>query len=209
MRTPFAGRRKALQEKLAAAKIDALLVTRAANWYYLTGFTGDSGALLISSHDTVLMTDGRFTVQSGEETSGVRIVLQKTGLYESLAELLKAGGAKRIGFDPTQISVAQMSSLRRGTGQGRQWVKAGGIVEQLRMKKEPEELAAMRKAALLAGEVMLEAAKMLRVGVREPRWRLRLSIRCASAGPAERPSRVSWPLGRVPRFPTRALPLND
>ena len=44
MNKVFAHRRRQLQARLADAKIDRLLVTHPADWYYLTGFTGDSGA---------------------------------------------------------------------------------------------------------------------------------------------------------------------
>ena len=57
MTTPFAKRRRELQKLLAAAKIDCLLTTHPANWYYLTGFTGESGALLVSRNGTTLVTD--------------------------------------------------------------------------------------------------------------------------------------------------------
>jgi Xaa-Pro aminopeptidase len=39
---------------LAARKLDCLVVTHPANWYYLTGFTGDAGALVLSQDATTL-----------------------------------------------------------------------------------------------------------------------------------------------------------
>ncbi len=44
---------------------------------------------------------------------------------------------------------------------------AAGMVESLRMKKDAQELAVMRKAAILAGEVLEGAIKLLKPGVRE------------------------------------------
>jgi len=41
-----------------------LLVTNPADWYYLTGFTGESGVLIVDKHGITLVTDGRFTVQA-------------------------------------------------------------------------------------------------------------------------------------------------
>jgi Xaa-Pro aminopeptidase len=57
--------------------------------------------------------------------------------------------------------------LRKGAGGKSKGVEAGRIVERLRMRKDAGELAVMRKAGILADEVMESAIKMLRPGVRE------------------------------------------
>ncbi len=44
----FHHRRRALAALLRESRIDMLLVMHPANWFYLTGFTGDSGALVMS-----------------------------------------------------------------------------------------------------------------------------------------------------------------
>ena len=167
MKTRFHLRRSALASSFLNAKVDSLLVTSVANWYYLTGFTGEAGALLVSRKETRLITDGRFMTQSREETSGIRVIQQKGSLFESVGEHLKASAVGRVGFDPTQLTVSQHKALRRTAGKKCHWVPAPGLVEALRMRKDEFELAQMRKAAILAGEVLQGALKMLRPGVRE------------------------------------------
>ena len=49
-------------------ELDGLLVTHPADWFYLTGFTGDSGALVVSQRAATLITDGRFVGQAKAET---------------------------------------------------------------------------------------------------------------------------------------------
>jgi Xaa-Pro aminopeptidase len=167
MTDPFHLRRRALASLLSEARLDCLLVTSPANWYYLTGFTGESGALLVSQRGASLVTDGRFTVQSREETSGVRIVLQKESLFESVGTLLKESPARRAGFDPGQLTVAQFRTLRRAAGPRLRWIPIAGKVEGLRMRKDAAELLQMRKAAILAGEVVQTAIRLLKPGIRE------------------------------------------
>ena len=167
MNTPFHIRRRALVSKLREAKLDCLLIGHPANWFYLTGFTGESGALVVSRKETVLVTDGRFSVQGREETSGVRIVLQKGSLFESVGQFLKGTPWRRVGFDPTQITVSQLEGLRKATGTRLRWVAAPGMVEALRTRKDAAELAQMRKAAILAGEVVQGAIGLLKPGIRE------------------------------------------
>lgn len=167
MTTHFAKRRNALQKLLAVHKLDALLVTHPANWYYLTGFTGESGILACTAKGTSLLTDGRFTVQAAEETSGIGIELQKGALFEFAGQFLRGKRGKRIGYDPTQLTVAQLGTIRRAAGVFWRWEPAPGLVESLRERKEPAELAVMRKAAVLAGEVLEEALPLLKPGIRE------------------------------------------
>src|SRR5271170_3496280 len=165
MTTPFAQRRRALLSRLGKSRLGCLLVTRPANWYYLTGFTGESGALVVSRRGNTLITDGRFTAQARGEMSGVRIVQQKGSLVAAVGEFLR--GAGNVGFDASHITVAQLLALRRAGGRRLRWVPSPGHVEELRCRKDPQELAKMRLAAILAGKVLEGALKMLKPGVRE------------------------------------------
>jgi len=167
MKTPFAQRRRALQAHLAKEKLNYLLVTHPPDWYYLSGFTGESGALLVGRKNTALVTDGRFTVQARDETSGVRIHIQKGTLSEAIGEVLRAASKKSVGFDPVHVSVREFSTLRKAAGAGFQWRPAPGKVIALRMRKDEAELAQMRRAALLAGDVVKGVFGLLKPGIRE------------------------------------------
>src|SRR2546430_1902993 len=166
MKTPFERLRNLIAD-LAHAKIDALLITSPANWYYLTGFTGESGALVVSRKGTSLITDGRFMVQGRAEASGVRILQQQGSLFESVGQCLKDSHSNRVGFDPSQVTVGQLQSLRKAAGPGVRWILALGKVESLRMRKDAAELAQMRQAAILAGELVQQAIRLLKPGIRE------------------------------------------
>jgi Xaa-Pro aminopeptidase len=167
MNPTFKIRRKALTGLISTAKLDALVITHPANWYYLTGFTGEAGVLIVSQGTAALITDGRFTTQVREETSSVRLIEQKGSLLESTGQYLREKGIRRAGFDPTQTSVAQHGQLRKAAGSRTKWISAPGLVGKLRARKEPSELARMRQAAILAGDVLARAIKLLKPGVME------------------------------------------
>src|SRR5712691_13310891 len=160
-------RRRMLTSGFSEASIDSLLITSPANWYYLTGFTGESGALVVSRKETTLITDGRFMVQGRTETSGVRIRQQKGSLFDSVGEFIKNSGCARVGFDPTQVTVGQLHTLQKTAGARVRWFPAAGMPERLRMRKDRAELAQMRRAALLASEVVQSGIKLLKPGIRE------------------------------------------
>jgi Xaa-Pro aminopeptidase len=167
MKTLFQSRRHNLASSFPSAKIDALVITSPANWFYLTGFTGESGALVVSRKGSALITDGRFMVQGRAETSGVRILQQTGSLIESVGRFLKDSRFRRVGFDPAQVTVGQLQSLRKAAGASMRWIPTWGKVESLRMRKDATELAQMRQAAILAGEVVQFAIGLLKLGIRE------------------------------------------
>ena len=167
MSTQFTTRRRKTVKELKRRGIDCLLVTHPANWYYLTGFTGESGVLALTADGTTLITDGRFTTQARDEASGVRVRLQKGSLYQCAGEWLAQQKIRRVGFDPGQWTVAQIKALKKAAASKCKTIEAPGVVERLRMRKDAQELAAMRKAASLAGEVLESVLPLVRPGVRE------------------------------------------
>ena len=103
-------------QKFGALQVESLLVTHPADWYYLTGFTGESGALVVTRRGTTLITDGRFVGQAKAETTGIAVVQQKSSLFEFTGEFLAGSKAKRVGFEATQLSVSQYGALRKAAG---------------------------------------------------------------------------------------------
>ncbi len=167
MKANFSQRRSAVSRELRARKLDCLLVTHPSNCYYLTGFTGDSGALILSSSGAILITDGRFTIQASDEARGVRVIQQKGSLFTAVGEYLRAKRFHSYGTDFDHLTVSQAEALRKATGSSCKPQDASGLVELLRSRKDSAELSAMRKAALLASKVMEAAIRRIRPGVRE------------------------------------------
>jgi Xaa-Pro aminopeptidase len=163
----FQNRRRALAEQLHGARIDSLMITHPPNWFYLTGFTGDSGALVVSRKGATLITDGRFVAQAKEETAGVPIREQKGSVFESAAQTLREAKARKVGFDAVHMTVSELQSTRKASKGRLEWVAAPGMVEALRMRKDAGELGQMRKAAILAGEIVEFAIGLLKPGVCE------------------------------------------
>ena len=160
-------RRRQAAGALRQRGLDCLIVTHPANLFYLTGFTGESGALVVERRAATLVTDGRFTVQAKEEARGIGVVLHKGGLFPGLGEWLRQRGLRRAGFDAFQLSLAQWKALRKAAGAKCHMIEAQGIPEGLRACKDPQEMAQMRKAAIVVGEVFENVLPLVRPGVRE------------------------------------------
>lgn len=166
MNNVFVLRRWALKGRLADLGLQSLLITHPPNLYYLTGFTGEAGALIASPKGWTLITDGRFKTQAREEAFGIRIVLEKRSLLETAGQFLRTVGG-RVGFDASHLTVAQLGIMRKAAGRRVRWRGASRVVESLRARKDAVELKQMRKAAALASNVLQGALKLLKPGVRE------------------------------------------
>ena len=167
MSTAFALRRQVLRSRLVEKGLSGIVTVRPANWYYLTGFTGEAGALLLTKSRTLFVTDGRFVQQAREETRGVQVVKQEHSVMGSLGEQVRKLRLRRVGFDSGEISVSQFDGLRRGVGTKARLVKTNGELGALRQRKDSSEITQMRAAAELAVEVLKHAIQMLKPGIRE------------------------------------------
>jgi len=160
-------RLKRVREAIEVAGATALLETHRPNVYYLTGFTGDSGALLVDASSATLFTDGRFTTQAKEEVPGVRVHIHRGPLLVAVGEHLRRKRRARIAMAPSRFTLAGWEALKKAAGKSVRWVAADGLVDKLRAIKDTSEIGRIRDAARLVSEVMDEAIRLIRPGVTE------------------------------------------
>ncbi len=162
----------ALRRKLSRAGLSGLVVTHLPDLRYLSGFTGSSAALAITSRAARLFTDGRYTSQAAEEVDAAKVEIVSGAPAVSAVQWLAAQpGAGMAGFDPARTTVAELarwkaelpSSLRRS------FLVAlpGSIVEQLRRVKDEDEIAIMIQAALVGCQLFEHILGFIRPGLRE------------------------------------------
>ena len=131
---------------LRERELDSLLVTNLLNVRYITGFTGTSGACVVSPEELVFFTDFRYVEQAAEQVPDFERVEIGRDLMGELAARLRG----RAGFDDEDLSVASHAKLAEKAPDEVELVAAGGLVERLRAVKEDSEVAAMSAAAELA-----------------------------------------------------------
>jgi Xaa-Pro aminopeptidase len=153
MSSPFnhAQRRDRLRQRLAALNLDLLLITRPVNVRYLTGFSGDSTALLCLPGKDLLVSDGRYTEQLARECPEVDSFIRPPSvtLVMALAEVLRSTNAHRIGIEANHVTVAEAETWRESVPQA-SWKPCQDAVETLRRVKDPAEVAAITQAIGMA-----------------------------------------------------------
>jgi Xaa-Pro aminopeptidase len=163
----YGARRQRLQQQFERRKIGALLVTSLSNIYYLTGFRGSAGVALVGLSESILWVDPRYTLQATEQAVGVEVIEAKGGLLKDAAGWVRKKRLGHVGYDDAVLTCRDFASLERTGGPRRRWVPAGGMVEDLRIVKDPGEADWIRKAGKLTTEVFEEVRGKIRPRVRE------------------------------------------
>ncbi len=158
-----ARRREMLSPFLAEEGVDAFLLSDPVNVTYLTGFSGDSSTLILSRRRAILVSDGRFTEQIGQECPGLETHIRpsKQNIVAASAEVLSKKGLKCVGFESGHVSVADLESFRE-MAPGIDWKGGRDRVERLRTVKDPSEVLALREAIRFAERAFAMFRAMLR-----------------------------------------------
>ena len=144
-------RRQTLAQNLKKNSVDAFLVTTPVNVTYLTGFTGDSSFYIGTAKHSILVSDSRFEEQIKEECSSIDAHIRghnKT-TYEAAAETLTKAGAKSVGVEGNRITLGELEALKEHAPKVN-FVPVNGVVEALRVIKDPSETERIREAVRVA-----------------------------------------------------------
>ncbi len=137
-------RRDALLALLTDRGLDGLIVTHPPNIRYLLGFTGSSGLALALRDETVFFSDFRYETQAVEEVGdAARIEIAPIDIWDRVRQALdEYAGIERLGFESQAMTVKDAERLTTAGGRVR-FVGVDGLVERLRERKDPEEVAAI------------------------------------------------------------------
>jgi Xaa-Pro aminopeptidase len=155
------------QDLAASTGIDTLLVTPGADLRYLTGYAAlpleRLTCLVLPAHgDPTLIVpalEGPAAV-----ASGVDVEIATWGELDDPFALVTrlVGDAATIGLDD-HMWASRVFALRDALPNARQ-VLAGSLVQQLRIRKDPDEVAALRDAGLAIDRVHARMGEWLRPG---------------------------------------------
>ncbi len=122
--------------------------------------------LLIEPGKSTLFTDSRYTFQAKEEVFGAKVQIVKGGLIRAVGQYLRSKRRLRLAYSPSHMTVSQKDALSAAASNIR-WVPDQDAVEDLRSIKDASELAVMRGAADLIGDVFSEVVAGIKSGISE------------------------------------------
>lgn len=156
-----------MRKQVTAENLDGLIVTDVNAVRYLTGFTGSSGLLFISSGKAHFFTDSRYTIQARKQVKGAKIHQAKGPLYEALADIPGIRTKNLLyGFDGEVVTVAERKRLQ-GILPEAQLVAADSLMAALGWVKEKEEIDSIKKAVEISDIAFERILNLVAPGVRE------------------------------------------
>ena len=173
-----------LRAKFDEHQIDALLVTEPNNRRYLSGFTGSAGMLLIGRETAQVATDFRYWEQAEQQAQGFALFKSERDLGSWFGELVAPFGGRRVGFEAADVSYDLHRQFRGyieelPAGQRPELAPTTGLVENLRIIKEPEEIAALERVVALGDAAFADVARRVEPGWTEKQvaWEIEKYIR--------------------------------
>ena len=151
-----------LRKKLRRQKLDAVLISQPENRRYLCGYSGgdhgiaeSSGVLLIPRKGPVfLLTDFRFKLQAEKETSELEVVLYPKGVIELLGRMLPDLRITTLGFESHYTLYSRVGQMTEKLAKkGVTLTPVQGLVESLRIIKDEDEIAILKKSVTLNEQV--------------------------------------------------------
>jgi Xaa-Pro aminopeptidase len=207
-----------VRELLAAAGLDAVLVSRTAGKRWLSGFplgpgeeatSGWSGTLLVTPDRQILLADARYTEQAARECPGWEVRRTRGLIHEGLPDVAAELGARRVGAEARVLSHADWAAL---ADRGLDLEPLDEELEGLRLVKGAGEIDAIGRACELTDRCFEHLLETVRPGMteRDVAWEMIVWFRANGAeAPAFDPlilvgARAAMPHGRPSDAPVSA-----
>jgi Xaa-Pro aminopeptidase len=190
-------RHAAVRAAVAARGLDGLVVTSLPNVLYLTNFTGSAAIVVIDAERVSFLTDARY-VTAIDDTRGtphecptLDVVIVEGSYDARLADALRGGSMRKVGFEAAHLTVARHEWLEStlnnqstlNTHQSTiQLVSTEGLVEKLRVVKDPYEIATLREAARRLSRAAESVVATVRRGRSEREIALAIDTHIRQAG---------------------------
>ena len=168
-------------ESLSGAIESPLLVSKAPNLRYLTGFTGSSGWMLVRpGGSATFMTDGRYGEFAAElvaELPDTDLVVYTSGMWDSFRGIVGGLGSVQLEADDVTWGFADEFAKETGVEIGH----GNGVVEGLRRTKDSDEIAALQAAADAGDSAFAALDRLIESAASEEAlgWRLIDEMRAA------------------------------
>ncbi|MCD6109564.1 aminopeptidase P family protein [bacterium] len=145
-------------------KYQALFISNPVNIYYLTGFTGSRGMILITPKKAYFFTDFRYIEYAKKIIPKEFNIIQINKKWKTdWPKLLKKYRIKSLGIEENYITYQQFLDLRK-ISKGVHLKKSGLVIEQLRQFKSESELIYLKKSQKINEELLRKTLKFIKIG---------------------------------------------
>jgi Xaa-Pro aminopeptidase len=175
MRTSsFQKRLSSLRDKISGMSTDTVWIIQPENRRYLSGFKAldpqideSSGSLFISREKALLVTDSRYAIDARRQAVDFEVITIKKELIQEFLRFLKRLKTKVVGFEEDYLTwktYKELEKVLKGIPSSPRLVPLNGIVEDMRVVKDQNEIKAMEASSIMMSEVLNEVLARLKPG---------------------------------------------
>jgi len=172
-----------LREKLAENNLDAAFLYSKENRRYISAFTGSTGYVIVTADKAFFVTDFRYREQAKQQCQGFEVVIHGSSLIEQLKEIVVNSGIKNMGIEEGFMTVAFYENLKNSFGNV-ELMNLKGIMDELRLFKDAEEIEQIAKAASIADAAFEHILGFIKPGKTELEVAVELEYFCKKNGAA-------------------------
>ena len=169
---------------ISEKNLDALVVLSDYNRRYLSGFTGTSGALVITPERRILITDFRYIDQATNQASEFEIVNRSAGLIDEVKDVLEQNQVKYAGFEGHIVSYDTFQQLNDSDVE---YQSVGNVIEDIRAIKDQSEIDTIQKAADIVDKTYEHILSIAKAGMTEQELKAELEskmLKLGASGPS-------------------------
>jgi Xaa-Pro aminopeptidase len=180
--TEFVRRKKTFRDLMVREGFQGLFINHLSDVRYLCGFSGSNGAILLFDNKGYFITDFRYHEQSAEEVKGLKVVVYKESLDQTLIKLIGRRSGIKLGFDPGSLSYSEALFLRKRLKNiaGMQPTKEPFAI--MRARKSHIEVEIIKKAIKVSQKAFKEALSGNIGNIREKDLAISLDMKARQMG---------------------------
>lgn len=169
-----------LRKAMAEKNLDGVLLVGDPNRNYLSGFTGDESFSVITSNKAIFITDSRFTEQARQQVKDYEVQQYSGTFPEFLGKLVEQLGIKNLAFEEDVLTVSDYNAYKKNLKC--EFVPLKGIVEELRLIKDENEIERIKNAAAIADKAFEHMLNFIKAGMTEREVGLELEFTMKKMG---------------------------
>jgi Xaa-Pro aminopeptidase len=159
-----------LRKNLREIGVDSVLVCQPENIYYLSGFDGTTGHLLITKESNILITDFRYEEQAKMQANGFEVLIVTDVINDWLPKLIEGINIKNIGFESYYLNFSKYNQIINTLEENRFHIDLIPLDELLNFQraiKEVKEIEFITSAVTLADSAINYFIHIVKPGMTE------------------------------------------
>jgi len=161
---------KSCTKKLKELDLDSLLIVDPINITYLTGFSATDGYLLLTQDEELIYFTNFLHKEAARKIPGWEVITSsnKHNIFTLIAKKIKKLNLKRLGFEAKKLPFLEHKTINTYLLAWRiNFIDTKDLVEGVRMVKDKNELACIKKSIQISNEAFEFAVEIFNRGMSE------------------------------------------